>query len=196
MTVQYTNYDPVTGAIHQSGICPNMDCLPVGPQGSAWLYDKWTKDVETNRVNVTTLALVPYTSPTATTSTSALVNAERDRRIAAGFVFPPKPDPLAKLFQVNIPNISAAMSSATAATINGSQDGDLRWYDPNTDFGWIAMDNSILTMDARTMIMFGQTATAFNSSFYTAARSIKNRILAGETLVITDNALWPTAQTV
>lgn len=127
---------------------------------------------------------------------SASVNAERDRRISLGFVFPQKPDPTAKVFQVNIPNISAAMSSATAATINGSLDGDLKWYDPGSDFTWIAMDNTTLTMDARTMIMFGQTATAFNSSFYTAARAIKNRILAGETLNITDDSLWPAAQTV
>lgn len=188
--IKFINYDPSNnGFILQSGFTGDGAEFPSDTATSAWLFGQQV-DPERFRINLTTKQPVPYTAPTATTSATAAVNTERDRRIAQGFVFD------GKLFQVNIPNISAAMSSATAATISGSADGDLKWYDPNADFGWIAMDNSILTMDARTMIMFGQTATAFNSSFYTAARTIKNRILAGETLVITDNALWPTAQTV
>lgn len=186
--IQYTNYDPTNGAIYQSGYAPSMDTLPVGPDGSAWLYGVSTRDPETNRVNLSSKTIQPYTVPTVPTTSTSVVNTERDRRIAAGFTFP-YPD--GKVFQLNIPNITAALASATASVINGAQDGDLRWLDPNKDFAWIAMDNTELTMDARTAMMFGQSATAWNSSLMTAARAIKDRILAGETLNVTDNALWP-----
>lgn len=184
--LKYTNYDTTTGRIIQSGVCPDESCLPSKPVGSDWLFGVMYNP-DTQAVRLSDKQPIPYVAVVAATSA---VNEERDRRIALGFAYADR------MFQVNVPNISAALSSATAATLNGSPDGDLRWYDPMSDFGWIAMDNSILTMDARTMIMFGQTATAFNSSFYTAARTIKNRILAGETLNITDNSLWPPSQTV
>lgn len=185
---QFINYDPTdNGRILQSGFTGDSVDMPADASSSKWLYGQQV-DPERFRIDLTTLQPVPWTAPTATTSATSAVNVERDRRIASGFVFP-YPD--GKVFQLNIPNITAALASATASVINGAQDGDLRWLDPNKDFAWIAMDNTELTMDARTAMMFGQSATAWNSSLMTAARAIKDRILAGETLNVTDNALWP-----
>ena len=54
MSVEYINYDPKTGVIHQSGSCPDMECLPPGPEGSAWLYDVWIRDIENHHINLKT----------------------------------------------------------------------------------------------------------------------------------------------
>lgn len=183
MTIQFVNYDPADGRIIQSGQCPDMDCLPVGPDGSAWLYDQMTRDVEYTRV--IDGAIVPYTPPVTVED----VDAERDRRIALGFSFQ------SRIFKADMTNINGATATASAAILNGATDGDLRWVDTTRDFGWIAIDNTVLTMDARTTIMFGQTAMAFVSSLRIAARSIKDRILAGETFDIMDDSLWPSRTT-
>lgn len=47
--IVYTNYDPETGHIYQSGICPNHDCLPESPEDSQWLFGVLGKP-ETQRV--------------------------------------------------------------------------------------------------------------------------------------------------
>lgn len=188
LTVPFTVYDPVTREVYGSGYASKANAMLQAFDGRKVLIGK-ALDAKTQRMNTAGTDGVPYQQILPITSQS--VNIERDRRISLGFKFP---FPSGKIFQLSIPNISAAMSSATAAIVNGAQDGELRWYDPDNDFQWIAMDNTVLTMDARTTIMFGQTATAYNSALMNAGRAIKNRLLAGETLNITDDSLWP-AQT-
>lgn len=34
MTVEYTDYDPITRDVVQSGFCPNENCLPPVPEGA------------------------------------------------------------------------------------------------------------------------------------------------------------------
>lgn len=117
-----------------------------------------------------------------------LVDAERDRRTSAGFDF------IGKHFQarpVDVQNITGASVAAAVAVMNGAQPGNLRWSDANEDFRWIAADNSTLAMDAQTTILFGQSGMAHVSAHVFAGRSIKDRLAAGETLDITDAALWP-----
>lgn len=57
--VEYINYDPATGAIHQSGSCPNEDCLPPGPDGSAWLYGVSIRDIENNLIDPQSGSVIP-----------------------------------------------------------------------------------------------------------------------------------------
>jgi hypothetical protein len=117
---------------------------------------------------------------------SAEVNAERDRRIATGFVFSGKSYAMDNESKARI--IGAA-TLAGFAVASGKQAGDYRWANADTDFVWIADDNSLTLMDAPTCFAFGQAAAAWESSCIFAARAIK------ETSPVpynyTDNSLWP-----
>ena len=119
---------------------------------------------------------------------AATVDAERDRRTALGFAFngatiQSRPDDLLK--------ITGAAASAGIAVMAGAGEGNLRWADPDNDFVWIAADNTTLAMDAPTTIQFGQAALAHVATYVFAARSIKDRIIAGEDLDPADDTLWP-----
>lgn len=115
------------------------------------------------------------------------VDAERDRRIAEGFAFNgamyqarPIPD---------LQNISGAASAATIAVINGAQEGDFRWADPDDDFEWIASDNTLVKMDAPTTIAFGQAALHWVDQNFKAARNIKDLEIVPEDY--TSDEYWP-----
>lgn len=104
--------------------------------------------------------------------TAEQVNAERDRRIALGFTF------AGKLFDSRPEDqkrINGASSLAhIALTVRGKQPGDLRWHDGEADFAWIAQDNSLVSMDAPTVLAFGAAAAAWESAHVLYARTIKN----------------------
>lgn len=117
----------------------------------------------------------------------ASVDAERDRRIADGFEFNgamyqarPIPD---------LQNISGAANAATIAVINGAQEGDFRWADPDDDFEWIASDNTLVKMDAPTTIAFGQAALRWVDVNFKAARELKD--LEAVPIDYTDDGYWP-----
>ena len=116
------------------------------------------------------------------------VNEERDRRLDDGFTFN------GTRFQTRArdrENIAGGAQMAMMAVQAGAQPGDLRWHGGDTDFSWIADDNSSVPMDARTMIAFAQAAGRRHAAIIIAARGIKDRVAAGEDLDITDDALWP-----
>lgn len=103
--------------------------------------------------------------------TRADVDRERDRRIGAGFVHD------GVLYQTrpsDRESISGVGPLALAAIIAGSQPGDLRWADPDSDFGWIAADNSVTPMDAQTALAFSQAAAAYKKHLIFAARTLKD----------------------
>ncbi len=103
--------------------------------------------------------------------TRANVDRERDRRIGAGFVYE------GVLYQTrpsDRENISGVGTLALAAIIAGSQPGDLKWENPDSDFGWIAADNSVVPMDAQTAFAFSQAAAAYKKHLIFAASRIKN----------------------
>lgn len=103
--------------------------------------------------------------------TSAHVDAERDRRIAAGFEF------VGKLYQSrpeDRENIAGASIAALAAMGAGAQPDDLRWHGGDSDCVWIAADNSLTPMDAQTMFAFGQAAMAHKQAHIFAARAVKD----------------------
>lgn len=99
------------------------------------------------------------------------IDAERDRRIARGFAFQEhffqsRPD--------DRENIAGASTAALAATISGATAGDYRWHGGDSDFAWIAEDNTLVPMDAQTMFAFGQAAMAHKQAMIFAGRVLKD----------------------
>lgn len=102
--------------------------------------------------------------------TSAMVNAERDRRLAGVFTFGGKqydcdPDSMAR--------ITGAATLAGFAIGAGAQPGDLDWMPEVAEFVWIAADNTLTAMDAQTMFAFGQAAAANQAAHVFAGRALK-----------------------
>ncbi len=116
----------------------------------------------------------------------AAVNAERDRRLAAGFVFQGHrfdfdPD--------SVRNITGAGASAGVAMAMGANPGDLRWADADTDFGWLSQDNALVAMDAQTCFAFSQAARSHTQAHIFAARWIKDQ--SSIPADYTDDTYWP-----
>lgn len=114
------------------------------------------------------------------------IDAERDRRVADGFTF------AGKAFQTrpeDRENIAGASTAALAAIVNGAQAGDLRWHGGDSDFAWIAADNTLVPMDAQTMFAFGQAAMAHKQAMIFAARALKD--MAEIPADIADDQWWP-----
>lgn len=118
--------------------------------------------------------------------TNADVNMERDRRIKEGFTFAGK---VYDFDDKSKANISGAALNAFMAIVAGAQVGDLTWHGGVSDFAWIAQDNTLTTMDAQTVVAFGQAAAAHESAHIFAARALKeaNPIPSD----YTDDAYWP-----
>lgn len=98
------------------------------------------------------------------------VDTERDRRIAAGFVFG------GVAYQsrpADRENIMGAATAALGAIVSGALPDDLRWHGGATDFVWIAADNSLTPMDAQTMFVFGQAAMSHKSAHIFAGAALK-----------------------
>lgn len=105
--------------------------------------------------------------------TQDAIDAERDRRIDTGVTFN------GTRFQTRPQderNVTGAVLLATNAILAGAQPGDLRWHGGASDFAWIAEDNSIVTMDAQTVIAFGQAVAAHKSAHIFAARALKDSV--------------------
>jgi len=98
------------------------------------------------------------------------VKAERDRRLVADFEFN------SKMFQrdkVSLQRITGAATLAGFAIGNGAAVGDLRWANPDSDFGWIASDDTVVPMDAYTAFQFGQAAAGVETSIIFAAKALR-----------------------
>lgn len=114
------------------------------------------------------------------------VDRERDRRIDGGFTFN------GTRFQTrpqDRDNIAGASTAALAAIVSGAQPGDLRWADPDSDFVWIAEDNTTVAMDAQTTLAFGQAAMQYKSALIFAARALKD--LNPIPTDYQDDSYWP-----
>lgn len=135
---------------------PGKTLVEAGNAGPGWTWDGETFSP-------------PDNNPSA--PTPAEVDAERDRRIAAGFEFQ------SKAYQSrpeDRENIAGAALAALAAQIGGALPDDLRWHGGDSDFVWIAADNSLTPMDAQTVFAFGQAAMAHKQAHIFAARAIKD----------------------
>lgn len=122
---------------------------------------------------VTTVEETRVLDTTTTTDvavTAAMVDAERERRLVQDFTFNGvvfQRDPAA------VKRISGAGTLALAAIVGGAQPGDLRWHGEQTDFVWIAADNTLVPMDAHTMLAFGQAAAKVETALVFAAKALK-----------------------
>ncbi len=114
------------------------------------------------------------------------VDIERDRRIDSEFTFN---GVVYQSRSEDRENLSGAATSALAAMVNGAQPGDLRWHGGDSDFEWIAADNSTIPMDAQTMFTLGKTALAHKSGHIFAARALKNADPIPEDYA--DDKHWP-----
>lgn len=117
---------------------------------------------------------------------SAEVNAERDRRIAAGFVFNGK---TFDYDEASRQRISGAGALAIAAIMNGAQPGDMLWHGGATAFGWIVKDNTFMELDAQGVVALGQAAAAWEYAHIAAARVLKD--MTPIPLDFEDDIRWP-----
>lgn len=115
------------------------------------------------------------------------IDSERDRRTDGGFSFN------GKLFQsrpVDRENILGAATLAhMAVTLEQKAPDDPRWHGGDEDFAWIALDNTLVPMDAATVITFGRTAAEHKSAHTFAARALKNENPIPADFA--DDAYWP-----
>lgn len=112
-------------------------------------------------------------------STKDEVTAERDRRIDDGLTFN------GGRFQVRSSdreNIMGAAQLAFMSKVTGQP----------FSLSWIAEDNSVVAMDADTVIDFATAAAQRKSALIFAARALKDRIEAGEVIEdCADPTYWP-----
>ena len=137
-------------------------------------------------IDLSNMVTAEMKAATARVAYREAVDAERDRRIASGVVFN------GDVFQTrpaDRENIAGACTLALAAVVGGSPVGDLRWHGGADDFAWIAADNSLHTMDARTMLAFGAVVANAKERLVKAGFAIKEL----ETMAddVADDALWP-----
>lgn len=114
------------------------------------------------------------------------VDADRDRRIDGGFTlngvrFQSRPS--------DRENIAGASTAALAAIMSGAEPGDYRWHGGDSDFAWIAEDNTLHPLDAQTMFALGQAAMAHKQAHIFAARALKD--LDPIPADFADDQYWP-----
>lgn len=134
-----------------------------------WLYDGAT-----------------FTPPEPDPITKEQVNAERDRRIAAGFMWN------GKTFQSDRDsreNIAGAATSAVSFIVSGGSPDEVYWQSPDVPFVWIAMDNAEVQMTPAQVIDFGNTAMAHKKAHIFAARTLKDMLEIPSDY--TDDKYWP-----
>lgn len=103
--------------------------------------------------------------------TKAMVDAERDRRIAAGFMFNGK---MIDFDQVSKENITGAGAMAGTALAMGAVTGDLHWHGGAEPFSWITADNTKLELDAASMFAMSQAAGNHVTAHFFAGRTLKD----------------------
>lgn len=99
------------------------------------------------------------------------INIHRDELIADGFWFAntkydSRPEDQKR--------ISGAALLAFMAVSQGAEANNYIWHGGTEPFSWIAQDNSIVQMDAPTVIAFGQTAAEHERAHIFAARALKD----------------------
>lgn len=118
--------------------------------------------------------------------TSADVDGERDLRLASNFEFQ------GTLFQsrpIDRERITEAAQLAFMAVASGIKPGDLRWLDPEQDFTWIAADNTLVPMDAPTVVAFAKAMAARTQALVLAGRRLKDMDVIPSDY--TDDKWWP-----
>ncbi|WP_065324373.1 DUF4376 domain-containing protein [Tritonibacter mobilis] len=103
--------------------------------------------------------------------TKQMVDEERDRRIAAGFIFSGK---LIDFDAVSKENITGAGAMAGTALAMGAVAGDLYWHGGAEPFSWITADNTKLELDAASMFSMSQAAARHVTAHFMTGRALKD----------------------
>jgi hypothetical protein len=115
------------------------------------------------------------------------IDSHRDQRIIQGFIFN---DVLYDSRPEDQKRISASLQFAFMSISNGTQANDLRWLDADNDFVWIAKDNTLISMDAFTVIEFAKAAASWEKAHIFAARALKDMTIVPVNFM--DDEFWPT----
>jgi hypothetical protein len=169
MSYSPSNWFWIVGS-NEARFWSSADCAYVSEIPEAWSLDGENKPTRIASEYGLSDVLRQYGLPGPAVSEQDVQN-ERDRRIAAGFVFEDV------LFQSRIEDqkrISGAATLALMAIGNGATRGDMRWHGGTNDFEWIAADNSGVAMDAHTVLRFAAAAANWEASHIWAARALKN----------------------
>lgn len=129
--------------------------------------------------------LLVYTAPAIT---GDQVQAERDRRTDAGFIFQ------GNIFDCDAAsrqNISGAASLALGAMMQGALADDFRWNGAADDFAWLSQGNTAVTMDAPTVFAFGAAAAEHVRAHVFSARALKDMAVIPSDFE--DDSYWPAA---
>lgn len=106
---------------------------------------------------------------------SARVNDERNRIIDSGITFE------GKQYQTDADsreNIAGAAQLAALAIAAGAKAGDYEWDGSRENFVWIAADNSVVPMDAQTVIAFARAVAEFKKHCIMRGYAVKQNIAA------------------
>lgn len=114
------------------------------------------------------------------------INFYRDELISQGFWFN---DVKYDSRPEDQKRISGAALLAFMAASQGAQANNYLWHGGTEPFSWIAQDNTIVQMDAQTVISFGQTAAEHERAHIFAARALKDMDPIPEDW--TDPQYWP-----
>lgn len=105
----------------------------------------------------------------------ALVTAERDRRISAGFEFTVGGTTYTiQSRSTDRENILGAAGAAFRAVVSGKASGEYQWDGTGEDFAWITADNRRVKMDAQTVVALGDSAIATKQRLIYKARELKD----------------------
>lgn len=131
----------------------------------------WSKDLVDWVVRDKTSEELAAEEASKRNSLLASINSYRDELIAQGFWFnsvryDSRPEDQKR--------ISGAALLAFMAASQGAEANNFLWHGGTEPFSWIAQDNSIVQMDAPTVIAFGQTAAEHERAHIFAARTLKD----------------------
>lgn len=121
-----------------------------------------------------------------------LVDSERDRRTAMGFIYDGKAYQTENQSQID--DILGKMTDSLAAiTIDQAQPGDLRWASPDFDFAWSAADGTLVPMDAQTCLAFTRSAVRRKTLLVGAGLALK--AMNPVPIDYMDDKYWPPLNT-
>jgi len=151
--------------------------------------DSYSVDVESKTVIRAKRAKTPEELEPLRESLRAATMALRDEMVEAGITFN------GTAYQTRKDDyliIAGAAQLAFMAIVAGAQPNDLYWHGEETPFAWIALDNSVVTMDAPTVVEFGRAVAARRSACIFRARDLKDAIDAAlDPRTVNIDTGWP-----
>lgn len=178
-------YSKTTGNAYLEGVHHNIpeDCIDISEE----IYDRVIANPEPGKIRSHNSEGLPILiDPPPYEPNAGDVDKERDQRIDAGIEFQ---NIIFQSRATDRENIAGAAQLGFMAVMAGAQPGDLRWSSPDQDFAWIASDNSLVPMDAHTVVAFGKAAAERKQALIFAARKLKD--MESIPVDYADDKWWP-----